>query len=311
MQTYSSTSFPFIAPATKQRPLARQEATRAVELITSSLPVSQSRELSTTHRESIPYIKQHVTHEVNGKVTIGGKEVHVIKILGYGGSKTVFDVEWDGHRLALALPNTTDHAGGISGKWTSVLKEPENTAKIRGLGLCTNTFCEAVPVKIDDVDFLGLVMNRYQDLSYLVLDSKNSQSSDIREPIIPEGGLNVDNFMLMFSPVIDDLATVLRNNIRMGGDCFSACIDEEGKLRMFFNDLGQGVSTTDKPATYTTALRYAGRALDAWAASFEGGNEQIKDIDPGFFAMFDKWDDNDPTSLQAKVAQEIMKRTSN
>lgn len=310
MKTHLLTSSPFITTATKQRPVAKQEATRAVELITSSLPVSQLHELSPTHRENITYIKQHVDHEVNGKITIGGKEAPVIKTLGYGGSKTVFDVEWDGHRLALALPNTTDPLGGISGKWASVLKEPENTAKIRMLGLCTNTLCEAVPVELDGVEFLGLVMNRYQDLPYLVLDSKNSQSSVIREPIIPEGGLNVDNFMLMFSPVIDDLATVLKNNIRMGGDCFSACIDEEGKLRMFFNDLGQSMDTTDKPASCATALRYAGRALDAWAASFEGGNEQIRNINPRFFAEFDKWDDDDPTSLQAKIANRIMERIS-
>ena len=238
---------------------------------------------------------------MNGRITIGGKEAHVIKTLGYGGSKTVFDVEWEGHRLALALPNTTDPPRGISGKWASVLKEPENTARIRELGLCTNTLCEAIPIEIDGTPFLGLVMNRYQDLPYLVLDSKNSQSSDIREPIIPEGGLDVENFMLMFSPAIDDLATVLKNNIRMGGDCFSACIDEEGKLRMFFNDLGQGVSIADKPATYATALRYAGRALDAWAASFEEGNEQIRNINPRFFTEFDKWDDDDPKIGRAHV----------
>ena len=156
MKTHSSTSFPFVIPATKQRPVAKQETASAVELITSSLPINLTRELSITHRKNIAYVKQHVGQRINGEITIGGKKVHVIKMLGTGGSKTVFDVEWNGYRLALALPHTTS---GI-GKWCSALKDPENTERVRELGLCTNTLCEAIPIKIDDVEFLGLVMNR-------------------------------------------------------------------------------------------------------------------------------------------------------
>lgn len=64
-----------------------------------------------------------------------GNVLETGKVLGEGGSKTVVEVFVEGERLALALPNKVDSGDKALEKWEGVLREPENTQKIRKLGI--------------------------------------------------------------------------------------------------------------------------------------------------------------------------------
>ncbi len=244
----------------------------------------------------------------NPLVFINGERVYIKSVLGKGGSKSVYDAEWNGNRFALALPNVVDSANGAFGKWTRTLTEPYKTALIRDISLCTNTFCDAVPAIVNNVEIPVVAMTRYEDLPYKVIDTKRRESSTQKSVVYPIGGLTVENFLSLFTTVVDDCVTLLKNGVMLHGDSINVCMDETGCMRLYLNDLGEGMSQKDEEKNreklrYTCGW-YADYAKDAWASLFDF--DEIEN-NKAFFAEVDKSND-ERGSISAQIADKIMEK---
>lgn len=266
-------------------------------------------EFSKAHRANLPGLIRPLRQEGDFEIRINRERAKVISVLGRGGSKKVYDVELGNERLALAVPNTdVDNATTIYPKWIKALDEPSHTAIIRDLGLCTNPLSQVVVASVDQKDFPAIIMKRYADLPYKVIDSKNRYSSTQKKPVLPEGGLNIESFISIFTPVIEDCATLLKNKILLGSDCFNICVDESGKLRLYLNDLGAGMQISEKELSKSAARDhcdyYVASAMDAWASVF---NFHELDEHKLFFKEFDKRRD-DPTSITARLREKVLEK---
>jgi hypothetical protein len=159
------------------------------------------------------------------------------KPIGTGGSKEVYSVKIGEQHYALAIHAVDiDRPITIMRKWKVILKEPENTAIIRQLGLNTNSLCQLVPVKVNGTEFPALVMMRYQDLPYEVRDSKNQKSSIGETRVLPEQ-YSEESLEKAFDNIVLEIEILLKNNISLNKDSFNLAI-VEGKAHLYFNDLG-------------------------------------------------------------------------
>lgn len=227
-------------------------------------------------------------------IEANGRPVTVGKRLGAGGSKTVYDAVLDENSFALALPNTTDGYVRMMEKWSVVEREPENTAKLRELGLLVNPICEILPATINGISFPALRMTRYEDLPFEVRDSKNLTSSVHRSTFVPENGLTDENFRELFSSVTPDLLNLLKNRVSLHQDSINICI-EAGKPRLYLNDLGDaewnGTASEFESRYYAQAvIRAFAAALteDEWQTnkSFFETKREVPGSDLSYFETF-------------------------
>lgn len=167
----------------------------------------------------------------NAPISIGKK-------LGGGGSKDVYDATIEDNAYALAVPNHVDSVGRMLDKWTVVLKEPGNTQIVRDAGLLTNPVCEVLPTSINGVQFSSLKMKRYQDLPWEIRDRKNPTSSTGETVFIQaDKEVTEEDFVDLFSTILDDLALMIAKHINVGSDSINVAVD--GRVpRIYLNDLG-------------------------------------------------------------------------
>lgn len=169
------------------------------------------------------------------QVTQNKQPITIVKMLGGGGSKTVYDATLGESKFALALPNIVDGSFKVRKKWGNVLKEPTNTAKIRALEIPTNPNCIKMPVVVNGIPFTGLSLTRYQDLPYQILDGKNANSSTAINMLPTK--LDRDKFTSLFPDVLNDLHKLIQNGVQLGSDSFNICVTDNG-MRLYLNDLG-------------------------------------------------------------------------
>lgn len=275
---------------------------------TTIIPISKRKVLSASEIDQLPDLLSFLRKPDKLKLKIGGLPVRIHEVLGKGGSKTVYDIGTDAGRYALALPNSVDEPIVVREKWRKVLREPANAVSVRKLGLCTNTLCVTLPVSINGVGFLGLLMRRYVDLPYEVVDSKNRLSSTSSGLIIPDGGLEAKTFIPFFSSVVEDCATLLRNGMLLGSDCFSFCQDRS-QARPFFNDLGAGMEVVKEKFSETDIRHYSREyvrsSMNAWASQFHFNYFDRNEI---FYRQFNNHKDSDQTSIASKLVEQIVNK---
>lgn len=190
----------------------------------------------------------------------GGRPVTVVEQIGEGGSKTIYDVDIESQRYALALPNIVDDAEIMLAKWKVVLQEPVKTERVRHIGLPVNTVCESFPVQVNGAPFPALLMARYQDLPFEVRDTKNPNTSIWKTPILAGKILDAQSLQVILRDATSDLSTMIRNGVQVMRDSMNLCIDR-GQLRIFLNDLGSAsferISTGDRQDCAKTYCNWA------------------------------------------------------
>lgn len=168
-------------------------------------------------------------------VIANGNPIQIGQKLGSGGSKTVYDAVLGGDHFALALPNIVDGVEVMERKWQSVLQEPDSTSRVRDLGIRVNTRCELLPVTVNGVPFQALLMHRYEDLPFKVLDGKNPTFSRGLQTQVEK--FDSETFQQIFDPVLSDLAVMIKGGVRVGKDSINLCW-QDNALRVFLSDLG-------------------------------------------------------------------------
>lgn len=79
-------------------------------------------------------------------------------------------------------------------------------------------------------------MRRYQDLPFRVFDGKNV-GRDGNSLVNRDTQLNDEIMLKIMSSVINEVAKLIDNGIRLGEDNFNLC-ESQGALHLYFNDLG-------------------------------------------------------------------------
>jgi len=189
--------------------------------------------------------KGHRIEHAGEVLTLGGR-------LGAGGTKTVYDAELKGQHFALALPNTTDGIVTMNEKWGRALKEPGITDRIRSLGVHVNPVCEPFPVTVNGIPLTAIRLQRFQDLPFPIVDSKNRLSSTLTASILPKD-FSAETYQGMLQPALPDLAKLIKAGLHIGGDSMNICIIN-GEVRPYLNDLG---SATFEPFVRGRAFRDA------------------------------------------------------
>lgn len=257
-----------------------------------------SNDQAMTHLlESMRAEKLDVKHE-NKVVSLGDK-------LGSGGSKTVYDAVVDGEPFALALPNTTDDVQKMRQKWQNVLKEPDNTEKVRGLGLYTNPTCEVVPTSINGVIFPALKMARYQDLPFPIVDSKNVTSSTVNGNLLP-GTLTIDAYQELMASILPDLEIMIKNGVQVGSDSINICLIE-GKPRIYLNDLGTAVF---KPFQDDQIPQVAEMYISNANGAFLNGLTEPEYQKHNTFFNGDAFKFNNPQNITKVLSQKLIERVT-
>lgn len=167
---------------------------------------------------------------------IHGRLTTVSKQLCSGGSKEVYDIIVDGKHYALALPGTVDPVQIVIAKWNKVLQEPDNTNRLRDLGLYVNDICMVVQATVNGHEFPALVMRRYSDHDFPIYDSKNPQGR-YHELIKLDQQITDEKALSLFSPIGIEIATLVQNGAQLGRDCFNLCAIK-GVPHLYLNDLG-------------------------------------------------------------------------
>lgn len=212
---------------------------------------------------------QALTHMIDSmrkgqlEVAHQGTPLEVGKRLGEGGTKTVYEaVIGDGH-FALGFPNTVDGVERMTQKWKVALQEPENTARVREMGLFVNPICDALPVNINGVPFTAIKMARYQDLPYQIMDGKDSRASTVKSEVL-SSELDRSSFESYFESVISDVQTLITNRVRVGVDSLNVCL-VDGKPRVFLSDLGSAdFEEIPEEARPRVAERYVSNVFSAF-----------------------------------------------
>ncbi|MBN2880864.1 hypothetical protein JXM83_02315 [Candidatus Woesearchaeota archaeon] len=168
-------------------------------------------------------------------VDVDGTTVNLEKELGAGGSKTVYQIELDNQKYALALPNLIDHPMIRLRKWYNAMSEPENTNQFRNAGLITNDISEIIVTTINGISIPAILMKSYDEHDFDIYDAKNHNKSHkfLLPYIIPTN----EELEELFIPGLNDVLTLVENGINIDSDSFNLC--NKGKVpRLYFNDLG-------------------------------------------------------------------------
>jgi hypothetical protein len=184
-----------------------------------------------------------------------GDRFRLGRILGQGGTKSVYDAQLSGEQLALALPNTVDGTAKAAQKWQDALREPPVTDVVRELGFLVNTRCDVTPITVDGTIFPAITLNRYADLPVEVRDRKNSSSSVVKGDIFPNTP-TLGSFVEASRGLAHDTARLVGHGVLLGGDSFNLGRGENG-LHLFLNDLAH---TEFEDLNEEDAADYARRA---------------------------------------------------
>lgn len=157
-------------------------------------------------------------------------------LLGGGSTKQVYDITLNNYHFALALPNTNDDIETLITKWERVLFEPQTTDYLRNIGFLVNPISKIVPVKIGSVIFPAIIMARYQDINFGILDGRNNHSSTVKCNILPKP-LNEETFLNFLQNGVPDLKKLIKNKIQLEGDSFNVGI-VNSLPRVYLGDLG-------------------------------------------------------------------------
>lgn len=249
---------------------------------------------------------QALTHMIDSmqkrqlEVKHAGTSLEIGQKLGSGGTKTVYEANIESKPFALALPNVVDGVDKMIQKWQVALCEPENTARVRALGLLANPIYEALPIDINGVPFTAFKMTRYQDLPFQIMDGKNSNSSTVQGNVLPVE-LDDVTFEEFFGNITDDVNSMILNGLRVGLDSVNICIVNDIP-RIFLSDLGNAqfepFSQEDMPAQ---AERYVSYALSAFQ---NGLTEEEYQRHKAFFDS-EPFKFNNPDSVTRKIAKKV------
>jgi len=238
-------------------------------------------------------------------IKVNGEPVEVIRPLGAGGTKKVFDVALGGNRVALALPNDVDGVIRMKQKWENIMHEPENTNRVRALGIPTNTVCETVPITLNGVPFDALRLTRYEDLPFQVLDGKNRLSTEYAGSVLPEQ-LDSESFQALFGGIVTDTATLISNGVHLGRDSFNVCVVDNG-LRLFLNDLGSARFEPFEPGEIDhVSQQYTISTLDAFV---NGLNEEEYQRHKGFLDG-KAFEFNNPDKMSVILARAVRQKVT-
>ncbi len=168
------------------------------------------------------------------EIRINNNIAKVVGYMGSGGTKEVFDILIGEERYALGLCGIIDPPQTIIKKWTQVFNEPENTSKLRELGFFVNNLCKITPIKVNGFDFPAIIMKRYQDHYFQICDGKNNQNNE--NMLIPPK-ITIETCAPLFTKIASDISNLIKAGVRIGGDCFNLCLDNNVQ-HLYFNDLG-------------------------------------------------------------------------
>lgn len=188
-------------------------------------------------------------------VDVEGRLGNAQRLLGEGGSKSVFDLDLEGERFALALPNPVDTPDVIEEKWANVLNEPANTALVRDMGIRVNTMSVIKPVKMEGLQVDGLMMHRFEDLPFEVRDSKNPLSSTGRTKLFSERRYNQVTLLRQLEPILEEIRRLIQGGVVVGRDSFNLAVDHT-EAHLFLNDLGGMRIQSIKPGEEERYKRY-------------------------------------------------------
>jgi len=160
-----------------------------------------------------------------------GSAQYIARRLDGGGTKTVYEIEHNNEKVAIALANSPE-------RWKNVLNEPQYTREIREAGLLTNDCCGIVPVEVDGKTFPALRMKPYNEHNFRIFDCKNpSDRISKDEGICDFENLTTEQACDMLNDFIDDVNKMLKNNIDIGSDSINLALTKDGKFRLYINDL--------------------------------------------------------------------------
>ncbi len=185
------------------------------------------------------------------------------KLLEGGGTKTAYEINRNGVKEVILLPNK-------AGNWKQVLEEVPNTKKIKEMGLLTNDYCDVQLVAVNGQTFPALKMKPYSEHNFKIFDSKNRRSSTGKlEVTISADDLTADKIVSRFDGILTDIQTLLNHNVRLGSDCFNLAQMKNGNLRLFFNDLGEIPNQSEAIENKEKLARvYITRAVDNFFNGF-------------------------------------------
>ena len=216
------------------------------------------------------------------EITVGSYPVVIHEFLGSGTSKEVYDVEIEGQHYALGLSGIIDPTSHIIWKWRQVIKEPDNTRRLRDLGLIVNDICEIVPATVNGYEFPLILMKKYTDHPFTIYDSKNKHRNN--NPLIGmDDKVTVETASQLFSQIAKEIALLVRNGVKLGTDNFNLCMIH-GTPHLYFYDLGSASFEGIPQKDVSTYVRYYAKyAMDAFLNSFSfdvyHGNPHLRRLD--------------------------------
>ncbi len=195
----------------------------------------------------------------NPQLSHRGVSFELGRVLGEGGTKTVYDTRIFDEPLALALPNKEDGVVKAAQKWQEALREPSATDVVRSLGFFVNTRCEVTQIGVNGTTFPAITLTRYSDLAIEVRDHKNARSSVVKGDIFTEPP-TLDSFIETSRGVARETAALIEHGVLVCRDSVNIGRDDNG-LHLFLNDLAK---TEFEDLNEQDAAHYADRA-SKWA----------------------------------------------
>ena len=146
-----------------------------------------------------------------------------------------------GQDYAIALPNIIDDYKTLSKKWRKALfVERFFTERLKKIGLLVNPYCKIIDVRINKRDFPVIVMKKYSDFGFEVLDGKNPHTSNFNrsKAMLDQKNMTVENLVTFFEGCCKDIGILIQENINLGSKDALNLAYQNGNFRLFLNDLG-------------------------------------------------------------------------
>lgn len=193
--------------------------------------------------------RQNIELQINGNKYNG-------QFIGGGGSKSAYQVLINNEEACVLLP---------SGGWAGALYEPQNTMKLKEMGLLTNDYCKIIKANVDGIDIPALITKPYNKHSFKIFDGKNA--NDLLDNYINPSQINEGTLPDICSGLISDVKQLADNHIVLGSDSINLAL-KDGKLRLYLNDLPYEKLTDKTIPSKELAQRYLIDTLDVIQARF-------------------------------------------
>ena len=244
--------------------------------------VTLSDDVAQISKKGVGYYKSLITDDLISNLPSFNHSVNIVnleidrqivtgRLLGGGGTKTAYEIVRNGRKEVICLPNKV-------GNWKKVLDEVKNTEDIKKIGLLANDMCEVQPIVLNGYTFPAIKMKPFSEHNFKIFDSKNAASSTGKlEATINVKKLTVEKVEKLFDNVVDDINKLMKHNVVLHSDCFNMAQTQDGKLRLFINDIGElsGDSIHSKKmanlsadAKKEIAKRYIGYSIGAFCSGF-------------------------------------------